>query len=94
MGILIEKRRGRRAEYRDNAACEEVAKQFHRLGYVHGDLNRHNFLVDDFTGLVTLIDFENASVYTETAARKELDNLAEHIVDESGRGGPPMAMES
>ncbi|KAL3418431.1 alpha-galactosidase A [Phlyctema vagabunda] len=88
MGVLIEKLEGRRAGIEDLDACEAVVTQFHGSGFVHGDLNRHNFLVEN--GRVTLIDFENAGPYDHSAAQKELDELGEQLREETGRGGPAM----
>lgn len=56
-------------------------------------MNRYNFLVDEGMGKgkrlkVTPIDFENAGPYGESAAKKELDDFAEQLKEETWRGGP------
>ena len=96
MGILIEKVKGRSAGIEDYGACKEVVKRFHECGFVHGDLNRYNFLVNEGMGeggvKVTLIDFENARVYDARDAKRELDGLREQLREETGRGGPAVPM--
>lgn len=95
MELLVENVEGRRVGIEDYAACEEAVKKFHESGFVHGDLYRHNFLVDDGTEdsegeRVTLIYFENAGTYDRKAARKELNELSDQLREETGRGAPSM----
>ena len=98
MGLLVEKMEGRRAGIEDYKACEEVVRKLHKTGLIHGDLNRYNFLVDELTGMeerkvrVTLIDFENARLYDERTAMKELGGLPDQLSEETGRGGPAVPM--
>jgi serine/threonine-protein kinase RIO1 len=58
------------------------------MGLIHGDVNRHNFIVDRSNGHVRMIDFEHAGNFDEKQARLELESLASHLVEETGRGGP------
>jgi len=89
IGFLIERMEGRRAGMADIKACQAVVERLHSLGIVHGDLNRHNFVVSP-SG-VTLIDFENATKNgTKEAMQTEFFQLAEQLMEESGRGGGPM----
>jgi len=87
MGMLIEKLEGRRARIEDISACEAVVRRLHALGIVHGDLNRHNFVVDEQSGIVRLIDFENAKDYSDVRAKEEIDSLKDQLVEDTGRGG-------
>ncbi|KZF20441.1 alpha-galactosidase A [Xylona heveae TC161] len=86
MGFLLEKIDGRSASLQDLSLCETTLKRLHRLGLIHGDVNRYNFLITKEG--VKLIDFErlqeNAS---PTMMAEELENLRTKLVDESGRGG-------
>jgi len=86
MGFLLEKIEGRSASFQDLSVCETTLGKLHKLGLVHGDVNRYNFLVAEEG--VKLIDFERLQ---ENASResmsKELENLRAELVDESGRGG-------
>ncbi|OTA95093.1 hypothetical protein M434DRAFT_57462, partial [Hypoxylon sp. CO27-5] len=86
MGFLLEKIEGRPASIQDLSACETALRKLHELGVVHGDVNRHNFLVTEEG--VKLLDFErlqeNAS---PRSMSEELENLRAELVDESGRGG-------
>ena len=41
---------------------------------------------------VALIDFENAGVYDERVASRELEGLEEQLREETGRGGPAVPM--
>ena len=86
MGFLLEKVEGRPASHQDLSICEAALGKLHELGFVHGDVNRYNFLVTeegvkllDFEGLV-----ENAS---PELMREELESVRAELVDESGRGG-------
>jgi tRNA A-37 threonylcarbamoyl transferase component Bud32 len=87
MGLLIEKLEGRMACIEDIAACETVVRRLHTLGIVHGDLNKHNFVVDKQSGIVCLIDFENAKDYSNIKAKEEIDSLKDQLVEDTGRGG-------
>jgi aminoglycoside phosphotransferase (APT) family kinase protein len=69
MGMLIEKLEGRMARIEDISACEAIVRWLHTLGIVHGDLNRHNFVVDEQSGVVGLIDFETQGI-TRTLRRR------------------------
>ncbi|KAH9224879.1 hypothetical protein DL95DRAFT_378525 [Leptodontidium sp. 2 PMI_412] len=98
MGLLIEKVEGRRAGIEDYDACMQVVRRFHESGFVHGDLNRYNFLIHKGAGKaetearVTLIDFENARIYDERLSNEELEGLGEQLKEETGRGGPAIPM--
>ncbi|KAL1870721.1 hypothetical protein Daus18300_005041 [Diaporthe australafricana] len=85
MGILLEKIEGRFASLQDLSVCETALVKFHKLGLVHGDVNRYNFLITEEG--VKILDFEcfqeNAS--PESMA-KELESLRAELIEESGRG--------
>lgn len=85
MGVLLEETEGSPACFEDLGACEAALGKLYRLGLVHGDVNRHNFLVTEVGA--KLVDFEcfqeNASQESMT---KELETLHAELVDESGRG--------
>jgi predicted Ser/Thr protein kinase len=86
MGFLIEKIEGRSASFQDLGICETALGKLHNLGFLHGDVNRYNFLVTEEG--VKLLDFE---CFLENASpklmRKELESVRAELVDESGRGG-------
>ena len=86
IGLLLEKVEGSPASMHDLAGCEETLRAIHRLGLVHGDVNRHNFLVERGTGRVCLVDFEHAEEYEAGKAGAELDSLTAELGEESGRG--------
>ncbi|KAK4131534.1 hypothetical protein BT67DRAFT_408522 [Trichocladium antarcticum] len=86
MGFLLEKTEGRPASFQDLSACETALGKLHELGLVHGDVNRHNFLVTDAGA--KLLDFECLRENARPGMMsKELENLRAELVDESGRGG-------
>ncbi|KAK1983066.1 hypothetical protein LZ30DRAFT_715540 [Colletotrichum cereale] len=70
----------------DLSLCETALGRLHELRLIHGDVNRHNFLVTKEG--VKLLDFEclweNGS---PESLEKELKSLRAELVDESGRGG-------
>lgn len=69
MGLLLEKvKRARFACLDDLAKCEEAVRRMHRLGLIHGDINRYNFLVDQESGNVQLVDFEHIEEFDEETA--------------------------
>lgn len=87
MGLLLEKLPGRCAQPTDLEACTSVLGKLHALGVEHGDVNKHNFIVDDVAGKVFLIDFEHACNVREETQERECDAiLAQALADESGRG--------
>ncbi len=58
----------------------------HDLGIVHGDLNKHNFLITE-SGAV-LIDFETAKKSGDgEVMKKEFEGLEVQLLDESGNAG-------
>ncbi|KAG6312574.1 hypothetical protein E4U22_001730 [Claviceps purpurea] len=86
MGFLLEKIEGRSASIQDLSECEAALGKLHELGFLHGDVNRYNFLVTDDG--VKLIDFERLQKGADPESiSKELENLRAGLVDESRRGG-------
>jgi len=77
---------GHHATISDLPACKIIARKLHGLRILHGDLNKHNFLISE-RGVV-LIDFETAkrSGNGETM-EKEVEGLEEQLQDDSGTGG-------
>ncbi|KAB5559954.1 alpha-galactosidase A [Coniochaeta sp. 2T2.1] len=91
MGFLLEKVEGREPACVDDlAGCEALLSRLHRrVGLVHGDVNRYNFLVDRGSGSVggmRLVDFEYAEEFEEGLARAELLSLPAELAEETGRG--------
>ena len=86
IGFLIERMDGHYAGIADLGTCQDAVERLHSLGIVHGDLNRHNFIVSPSGA--TLIDFENAGMNgSQDAMQKEFTQLTEQLTEESGRGG-------
>jgi predicted Ser/Thr protein kinase len=87
IGFLMEKVEGARyPATSDYAMCEKTLTKLHRLGLLHGDLNKHNILVN--SAGATLIDFEctrKSENIEEFEA--EISNLVEQLDDTSGKGG-------
>ncbi|KAH8908477.1 hypothetical protein BR93DRAFT_488997 [Coniochaeta sp. PMI_546] len=86
IGFLLEKIEGDYASLDDLPECELALRRLHDLGLLHGDSNRHNFIVDRTTGLVKMIDFEHVEPYDEEKARLELEDLKSQLTEETGRG--------
>ena len=95
-GVADWEGRGEKHGVQDCSACEEVLRRLHESGFVHGDLNRYNFLVNEEIREeeveATLISFENAAVYDERVASRELEGLEEQLREETRRGGPAIPM--
>ncbi|OBT68697.1 hypothetical protein VE03_01821 [Pseudogymnoascus sp. 23342-1-I1] len=87
IGFLIEYVEGRHATISDLLACEAIARRLHGLGVLHGDLNKHNFLISEKRGVV-LIDFETAKRSDDTVSmEREVEGLEGQLLDKSGTGG-------
>lgn len=86
IGFLIEYIEGRHATISDLPACNAIVQELHGLGILHGDLNKHNFLVSERG--VLMVDFETAKKSEDSEAmEKELMGLEGQLLDESGNGG-------
>ncbi|KAI4219977.1 MAG: hypothetical protein LQ349_008205 [Xanthoria aureola] len=82
IGFLLQKLNGRRASFQDLARCEDVLRKLHSLDILHGDVNRHNFLVNKEQ--VVLIDFETSVRSQDDAEKaKELQSLKKELLDDS-----------
>jgi len=87
IGFVLEKCPGRHAGPENLAACREIVSKLHAIGILHGDVNRHNFLVSE-NGSVVMIDFESATQCSDNKLfQQELESLELELSDESGRGG-------
>ncbi|WEW61601.1 hypothetical protein PRK78_007092 [Emydomyces testavorans] len=88
VGFLMEDLSGGRTpDIKDLDACRKTVHTLHGLGIVHGDLNRHNFLMA--AGDAKVFDFEAASTPAEfelLAAEEEMRSLPGKLQDESGVG--------
>ncbi|KAK4179774.1 hypothetical protein QBC36DRAFT_343483 [Triangularia setosa] len=86
VGFLLEKIEGRSASFQDLSVCETALGKLHKMGLVHGDVNRYNFLVTEEG--VKLLDFErlreNAS---PKSMSKELENLRAELRTVIAGGG-------
>lgn len=92
MGLLLQKVDGERACLDDLPDCEALLRRVHGLGMVHGDVNRHNFVVDRAgAGGVRLVDFEHFEDFDEERAMKELLALPAELAEDTGRGATSQA---
>ncbi|KAI1430320.1 alpha-galactosidase a precursor [Xylaria sp. FL1777] len=88
IGFLLEMITGRTAEVEDLEKCRRVLKSLHELGVKHGDINKHNFLIQDGREEAVLIDFEvTARCQDEIELLREFDGLREQLEENTGRGG-------
>lgn len=71
---------------RDLATCQNILAKLHALGIKHGDINKHNFLVNNEN--VVLVDFESVQ---KCSVKEELESeyryLEQSLKDPSRRGG-------
>lgn len=93
IGFVVEHVAGaRHASSADHAACKEVLSRLHQLGIVHGDINKHNFLI--VGNRATLVDFDGAHRTTDKRALEtEMQLLETQLADMSGRGGISRTVE-
>lgn len=76
----------RHATPHDLPLCRTVLSRLHRLGIVHGDINKHNSLIR--AGIATLIDFDSSwRPASASEMEKELESLQQQSEDTSGKGG-------
>lgn len=93
IGFLLEKVNGRRAGVADLQACQRALQRLHDIGVLHGDVNRHNFIIDAGHEAV-LVDFEKAVANADAELlAKEMASLEEQLSEETGRGGGFMNVE-
>ncbi|KAK2608991.1 hypothetical protein QQS21_002471 [Conoideocrella luteorostrata] len=92
MGFLLEYVEGQFAGIHDLDKCKAVLERFHQLGWVHGDVNRYNFIINN--DRACLIDFGNSqkSDCAEKMAT-EMMALSDKLRDESRLGAPFGAYE-
>lgn len=86
-GFVMERITGaRHATPDDLVLCQVALSKLHDLGILHGDVNRHNFLIKDDQAI--LIDFECARMSEDKSAfLEEIKSLPDQLGDMSGRGG-------
>lgn len=86
IGFLLEKIPGRHAGPADLYLCQDVVSKLHGLGIHLGDLNRHNFLVQQSRAY--LVDFETArKTDDQQMLDLEFENLESQLCSTSRRGG-------
>ncbi|KFH42040.1 Ankyrin-like protein [Hapsidospora chrysogenum ATCC 11550] len=87
IGFLLEKFDGHPAGIEHLPSCEHVLGRLHRLGLLHGDINRHNFIVSSEGGWTKMIDFEKCQeTQDEELLNGEMLRLPTELEDTSGRG--------
>lgn len=85
IGFLLEKVEGRHANAQDLKACRQAVQKLHDIGIIHGDMNRHNFLVS-VVGVV-VVDFENAhKTDDEEEMKQEVMDVEQQLKDTARRG--------
>lgn len=86
IGFLLEKVDGRWAGPADLHVCQTAVSKLHGLGILHGDLNKHNFLVQ--SSRAYLVDFETArKMIDQQELDSELESLESQLCSDSRKGG-------
>ncbi|KAI9838942.1 MAG: hypothetical protein M1819_004150 [Sarea resinae] len=87
IGFILERiTDARHAGVEDLDLCQAALSKLHSLGFKHGDVNKHNFLVRN--GKTLMIDFESLQKCDDQAELvKEMEKLKESLADTSGIGG-------
>lgn len=75
IGFLLEMIEHRYPTKENYPACEQVLRRLHKIGWIHGDVNRYNFLIEESTGHVKMVDFEHSEPYDEAKAKLEIEQL-------------------
>jgi predicted Ser/Thr protein kinase len=94
IGFLLEKiPDGRHAAPADLEICKAALRRFHGLGFVHGDCDKHNFIIRP-NSQVVLIDFDKANTCTDPALMEaEMAILEGQLAETTGRGGGLMTCD-
>lgn len=58
VGFVLEKLNGRHGGIEDLSVCQALLQHFRGLGWLHGDVNWYNFVIQQ--GCAKLIDFERS----------------------------------
>ena len=89
IGFVMEEIVGDHPGIQNLEHCTRTARLLHKFGFVHGDLNRYNFIMTEHGA--KLLDFESAAPVGEMKpeeAEEELKELVSNLEDESGIGKP------
>ena len=88
MGFLMEKLEGRSAHIDDLETCQNLVRKVHALGILHGDLNRHNFVISKSGAKI--LDFEHATLGDGSLLATEMDTefvqLVKNLQEDTGLG--------
>ncbi|RSL97482.1 hypothetical protein CDV31_013034 [Fusarium ambrosium] len=89
IGFLLEKVQGRRAGMADLQVCQRALQRLHDIGVLHGDVNRHNFIINASQDEeAVLVDFEKAVTNADAESLvREMASLEEQLSEQTGRGG-------
>ena len=92
IGFLLEKVKEWHYSIEDLGPCQETVARLHELGIVHGDLNRHSFLVEG--SRAKLVDFEVARKSCDKDEMAQgIQGLEQQLGDVSvGANSPPKIM--
>lgn len=86
IGFLLQKVPGHHAGPADLPLCCAAVSRLHALGIHHGDLNKHNFMVQSTRAY--LLDFESARKTDDLQElRLEMEGLEEKLCSNSRAGG-------
>ena len=86
IGFLLQRVYGRHAGHTDLQLCRTAVSNLHSLGIYHGDLSKHNFVVQPSRAY--LIDLEAfRKVNDQQILISELKSLERKICSDSIRGG-------
>ena len=89
MGMLIEYLNDfRMASKQDLAPCTATLTHLHGLGYIHGDINRHNFLIRRDGQVAKVIDLDFCVAAVDEEVVEEMRKVSVALNDEGYRGAP------
>ncbi|KJZ70871.1 hypothetical protein HIM_09736 [Hirsutella minnesotensis 3608] len=84
VGFLLEKIEGRAASLSELPMCKLALSRLHDMGILHGDVHRHNFIIERTTGRVRVIDFEHAEpLQDDEKARLEMEEMQNSLTEEN-----------
>lgn len=89
IGFVMEEIVGDHPDIQNLEDCTKTARLLHKVGFIHGDLNRYNFIMTEHGA--KLVDFESAAPVGEMkpeAAEGEVQEHVSNLEDESGIGKP------
>ncbi|KAI9683355.1 MAG: hypothetical protein M1829_005427 [Trizodia sp. TS-e1964] len=86
MGIIIEYIDGHPPTIEELPLCQQALAKLHKLGFLHGDMHKHQFIIHD--GKAVIIDIATLRRCDDPKLlREEFQSLEKHLLEDSDCAG-------